>query len=525
MTTSQAVGVFLLLLLVGVGAVSAGDGSGSVSLGYVAVDAEGDQSAYYRSFNDYEGVSLSLEDMRYRLNNGVRLAADLRNLTLNNRNLRLGVDRPGNFGVNLFNNRHRQVYSGDGGSQVSRNRSGGSAWFYPHESIRIYGGATSVKRKGESVELFQFGPSVRPTENTRVSHDYTQLFYHGGVRLSHRGGQFQVEYRTNKYSDNIDSDRNQSRHNIRLSAVSPVPGCEMFAVHGGYQRFTSEFEDIEFRIESNIAWAGLSFNHPVGVTLRYSLIFNSAGSDSDAVKTDNVSHAAYAGYSRLKTGGATVGYQLDKKDDANDRIDANSAYVSGWLTPVGGLTLRANYGNRNEGVKEGVRLVGDEERSRFRASVKYQQPKLGWASVKYEDKRRENSQIGTSVDFVRTLVDGFLRHDQVGTLSIGYAYSRGDYVNVDDAGAFEFRDHLFYGDITVQDFYGISVGFGGTYYRSRRDLDVESFTVRLSGSCRIMETHLLEITYNTREFDDYIASNRDFTSNIVEVTLVKSLTF
>ncbi len=525
MKSYQTVIVLLLPLLICVGSVSAGEGGGSVSLGYVMIDEEGDQSSYYRSFNDHEGVSVSLEDMRYRFGSGVRMTADLRNLTLNNRNLQTGIAKPGRFGLDFTSSQYRRAYSFEGGSEVKRNRTGGTVWFYPHKTTRIYGGVSEVGRSGESVELFQFGPATSPTEQTRISHDYREIIYHGGVRLTHRGAQFQAEYRTNKYSDDLDTARDQTRHNIRLSAIVPIPQHEEFIIHGGFQRFVTEFDESGFGISSNTGWGGLTVNHKSGLSLRYNVIFNRAGSDSDLVNTDNLTNAAYVSYSRPKFGGATLGYQHDIEDDLEDEVKASSFYLSGWLTPVVGLDLRSSYGNRDEEVKEGVRLIGDEERSRFRASAKYRVSKLGWAAVKFENKKRENSQIGTSVDFVRTLVDGFIRHDQVGTLSIGYAYSKGDYANIDGGGAFEFRDHLVYGDITTQEIRGLSVGFGGTYYRSRRDLDVESFTLRLSGSYRIMGTHLLEVTYNAREFDDYIAVDRNYTSDIIEVSLVKKLTF
>jgi len=514
--------VFVIFLYPVTDSLAAG-GNGTFKLGYTYLDEMGNESVAYRSFNEYEGVGLSFEGFKYRFDNGMRATADLRNISLNNRHLRFGFNKPGLFGVRITNSQYRREYDFKGGDFTRRHRTGADAWYFPHQHIRFSAGIINVGRSGQAQRLFEIIPDNGAAE--AVVHDYQQLVYHGGVRLANRGSMFQVEYRGTNYRDDEDPLRDQTRTRIRVNALLPIPQYEYIVVHGGYQRFETEYDATNFGIVSNTGWAGVSVKLPKGFQVKYNVIFNRAGSDSNLVKTDNLANAAYVSYTRPGWGGGTVGYQHDLNDDLTKEVRSNSIYVAGWVSATDRLTVRGDFGNRDEKVRSGSRLTGDEDRNRLKFSARYRLTDLGILKARFENMKRKNDQIGSEVDFQRVTFDASVTDDRYGTLTGGYAYSTGDYNNIDDDLRFEFQDHLIYGDIITREYRNIMAGFGATYYRSKRDLDVESFTLRFSGDYRFMNVHHLLVVYHVHNFDDYLIADQYYTANTVEVSLTKDITF
>ncbi len=513
---------FVLFLCPVTDSLAAG-GSGTFKLGYTYLDETGNESVAYRSFNEYEGVGLSFEGFKYRFDNGMRATADLRNVSLNNRNLRFGFDKTGLFGVRVTNSQYQRVYNFEGGDFTRRHQTGADAWYYPHQHMRLFAGVVNAGRSGRTQRLFEILPASGAAEP--IVHDYSQLVFHGGVRLANRGSMLQVEYRGTSYNDDQDPLRDQTRSRIRVNALLPIPQYEHIVVHGGYQRFETEYDNTNFGIVSNTGWAGAAVKLPKGFQVKYNVTFNRAGSDSARVKTDNLANAVYASYTRPGFGGGTVGYQHDLNDDLTDEVRGTSVFVAGWAMPIERLNIRGEFGNRDEKVLSGSRLTGDEDRNRLRFSARYRLPELGTLQARFENMKRHNDQIGSEVDFQRFTVDAAVTAEGYGTLTGGYAYSTGDYNNIDDDLRFEFQDHLIYGDVMAREYRHIRAGFGATYYRSKRDLDVESFTIRFSGDYGFLDAHHLLVVYHVHNFDDYLAADKYYTANTVEVSLTKDITF
>ncbi|MEW5924894.1 MAG: hypothetical protein AB1746_13000 [Candidatus Zixiibacteriota bacterium] len=505
-----------LLLLTGAAAFA--DGSGRVSVGYTYVDEVGNRSVNYRTFNQYEGVGLSLEKFNYLFDNGLRLKADINNLTMNNRNVVVGLEKSGLFGFQGYNNQYRRTYDFDGASFTRRHRTGGSVWFHPHQYIRVFGGGEYVGKSGNMLPLFDLGGITTPHEV-----DYTQLCYNAGIRLNHRGGMFQAEYRGGEYHDDINPERDQSRYRINLYGLMPVPRYEWLVLSGQFFHFETKFDETEFMISTNHVRGGAMARPTKRIALNYYFIFDRTSSDNDVVATDNIAHAFYVTYSLAKLAGLTAGYHYGINDDYEDEVNSNAYYFYGWFKPGKYFEFRGEHGFRSENVEDGSRLIGDEDRSRFKLSAKYNRPDQGSISLKYEGRNRENDQLGTEIEFSRFAIDATLIQKSYGTLSAGYAYSNGDYDNLEDN--FEFRDHSVYGDITTEEYKGLDGGFGFVYYRSQRDLDVESFTLRFKAGYRFMEDHRFDIEYNVDNFDDFLVRDKYYTSNIVEFKVTKILSF
>ncbi len=504
-------------LLLAAPALVAGTGFGTARLGYVFLDETGNQSVNQPTFNDYEGMTLSLNKFRYTFDNGMLARMDLNRISLNNRNLTGSIMRPGLFGVDVYNNQYRRFYDFDGNTFTRRAQTGVQAWVMPNKYVTVSGGGNGIGYRGEMADLFD---PVLPAAPYKV--DYDQMAYNGGIRFNKDGRMFQARYEHVAFTDNYNSDRDQTRFSIKLDAYFPVPNYEdKIILSGGFRRFETEFDVNKFGIRSNMAWGAARVNLPHNFSFKYSFLFDRTASDSDYVATDNIINAGYLTYTWPAQAGLTFGYQYDINDDYLDEVKANTFYFSGWWKPVTHFELRGEHGLRSEDVKSGSRLIGDQDFSRFEFSVKYRGDRIKLAKISFEGTRRENDQIGSDVDYNRFGVDFSADLKGYADFSGGYSYSNGEYTNSEET--FEFCDHTIYGNLMAREYYNFTAGFGATYYRSRRDLDVESFTLRFSGIYNLGSGYNFEAIYNVHNFDDFLVRDRYYTANVVEINISKDI--
>lgn len=513
--------IFLLtvcaVLLAGSGEVLAGSGSGTVKAGFVYLDETGNMSVNHATFNEYEGMALSLNNFRYDFDNDLRVLLDLKRISLNNRNLTGSLSKPGLFGVEITNNQYRRFYDFNGNTFTRRAQTGVSLWVKPNRYVTVFGGGSGIGYRGETADLFD---PVLPAAPHKV--DYDQSGYNGGIRFNKDGRMFQARYEHANYSDNYDADRDQTRYAIKLDGYLPVPKFEdRVILSGGFRRFETEFDVDCFGIRSNTVWGAAEAILPHNFSFKYSFLFDRTSSDSDYVATDNIINAGYLTYTWPAQVGITVGYQYDINDDYLDEVKANSFYVSGWWKPRTYLEVRGEHGLRSEDVKSGARLIGDQDFGRYRFSVKYRGEDVEFAKLSYEGTRRENDQIGSDVDFNRFGLDVSAGFKGYANFAGGYSYSTGEYENSEET--FEFCDHLLYGDVTAREYYNFTAGCGATYYRSKRDLDVERFMLRFSGIFDLGSGYNIEARYNVHNFDDFLVRDRYYTANEVEINISKDI--
>lgn len=499
------------------GSLWAGDGAGTIKLGYIYLDETGNQSVNHGTFNEYEGAALSLDKFRYTFNNGMQSRLDLKRISLNNRDLRGSLTKHGLFGLEITNNQYRRFYDFDGNTFARRAQTGAALWFKPNKYVTVSGGGNGIGYRGETADHFD---PVIPAAPTKV--DYDQVSYNGGIRFNKNGRMFQARYEHADFSDNYNSARDQSRFAVKLDGYFPVPNYEnRLILSAGFRRFESEFKTSSFGMRSNMVWGAALANLPYNLSVKYSFLFDRTASDSDYVATDNIINAGYVTYTWPARAAITVGYQHNINDDYFDEVKANSYYVSGWWKPAARFELRGEHGMRSEEVKAGSRLTGDQDFGRFRLSVKYRGEEVKFAKISYEGTRRENDQIGSDIDFNRFGLDLSAALKGYADLSGGYSYSAGEYENGEEN--FEFRDHVIYCDLTAREYYNFTAGLGGTYYRSQRDLDVESFVLRFSGNYKLGSGYYIEARYNIHNFDDFLVRDRYYTANIVEINISKDI--
>jgi hypothetical protein len=506
---------FVFLASILIPSVAFGKGGGDFKIGYVFLDETGNLSANNPTFNTYKGLSVSLEKFRFDFPSGLKLNANLMNITLDNRNLNLGIFRSGLFGLKLSNNQYRRVYNFNGDAFTRRHRTDGSVWVYPFRHLRIYGGGSLIGLSGEIEDLFN------PKGLGSISDmDYEQKSFNIGIRGVYEGRMIQAEYSAVNYNDSYSPARDQKRDQIRFDGLAPLPKFEKIVISGGFKHFETKYSESDFGISANTGWGGVRAQILPSLAAGYNFVFDRASSDSDLIATDNLAYSFDLSYARPLKAGITAGYQFDINDDFEDETQANSLYFSGWCKAIREFEFRFEYGNRLEEIREGTRLLGDEDRTRHKLEVKYRRDGQFSIAAKYEGKRRKNEQIGSKADFDRLSCDMALDHfEKWFNLVAGYSFSKGDYENRDKN--FEFRDNLIHGHIAFKKIAHILPGFGGQYYRSKRDIDVESFRLTFDVSYQFATSYRFDVEYNVHNFDDFLVSDSYYTANIVEMNLIK----
>lgn len=494
------------------------DGGLDINLGYRYIDDEGNQSVNQSTYNYYDGFGVSIQNINYAFANGILLRSNLNNINLDNRNLYFNISKPGLFGVKARSNRYRRIYNYDGDNNTKRDLTSADIWMHPIKHIKLFAGSDFDNVTGKTEDMFgsSFGDIARDVDYDR------QKFNFGGL-VKYEGRMFRGEYGTSNYNDNEQSGNDQTRELIRLIALTPMPEFDWITLSGSYQKFTTEYDDTEFKLESTTYKGSIFAELPNNFTINYIAYFNRAGSDSDFVETDNLSHSIYVKYSHSSKLGAVIGYQNHINDDYEDAIKTNAMFIECWGSPTDKLSLKAAYGFCAEKVDEGARLLGDEDRSRYKLSANYRFDTKSSLKAQLESKKRKNDQLGSESDYIRLTFEGAHDLPRYAMISAGYSYSDGEYTNTEQK--FKYTNHQFHAGINTYQYKKLSCKAMVIYYKSQDDLDIEGSDISLTGTYNIKGGDRIEFTYNVYNFDDFQHWDRYYTANTVEVNIIKSLNF
>jgi len=495
--------------------VFATDYQGTVKLGYLYLDHEGNRGVNQSSFNLYEGMALSLERFSAFWDNGYHLHADLKNVSLNNRNLSFNAGRTGLANISFRHTSYRRLYDFDGDRETKRRQTNAKAWWQAHEWFRLYGDIGANNRKGEAGQLFEPG-STTLFDNI----DYKNYNYGIGLTFQRERTAGNLEYRGSDFTDDLDDTNDRTSRRIRASISSPVPNYENLLLNGGYQHYQLKLENKNDTLKTHTFWGGARIHFNQGYHIRYSFIFDRAERTGDFIESDNITHAFNAGKTWRGQGGISLGYKYHLNDDLFDERSGYDWSVSGWLKIKPDITCRAGYGTETMEVDEGHTLTGQRDRDRAWASVRYRFDN-GWMRFKLSNHQTNNDDIQSSADFFKMGVEGSLDMPDYGNLSAAYSYHDGDYTSSTDR--FEFAEHVLSGDIISREYRNLQAGLGGTYLRSKKDTDVESYGLRIFGRYMLPRGLGLEIAYSTHNFDNLNDPSPTYTEyytdNIVEVSL------
>ena len=201
------------------GVALAANGSGNVTLGYTYLDEEGNLGVNQETFNTYEGFGLSLNQWRYDFANGMMLDADLNNITLNNRNLRASIAKPGLFSLAVQNNQYTRAYDFNGSQYTRRRSTGAQASFQPHKVVKLFGGFGMTEKFGNSFAFYA------PISDTAISTtDYKHTNFNFGAQGTLKQGYVRADYRHFGFDDKTAANRDRTAdcYSALGSSISPV---------------------------------------------------------------------------------------------------------------------------------------------------------------------------------------------------------------------------------------------------------------------------------------------------------------
>lgn len=507
-----------IVILLLVGAAFSADNGGRVRVGYVFLDEEGNRAVNQETFNTYEGPSLSLDNFRYLTGGGLNLSADLRDITMNNRNLRAGISKPGRFGASLYHNQYRRNYGFDGGTFTRRSVMGGQFDCTPSKYISLFGGFDRTKKHGGRTMPYEFRD-----DTTIVGSDYTQTSVNVGVQTFLAGGTLRMEYRTFDFNDDFNVDGDRGARQFSATAFLPIPRYERVTVSGGYQYRRDRHDATDTKLETNTGWGGVRAMLPLGWSLDGRFLFARTKHGSAYAETDNVVTTVAASRSWPRWGGVRVGYENRIADDLINRTVANVLMAAGWVKVDPRLSLRARWSTRMKEVKTGATLLGDEDVTRYMVGARYRDTLYGELSLQFQGRVRTNDDIDTRVEYTAATAAATVDRLRYGVATVTYSYYLGTFENRAAFGvdAFEFADHVVTGTLRTMRWRHIRGMVAGTYYRSRRDCDVEKFGVSVGAEYELPSDMTVEATYRAVNYDDFLVGNRYYTGNIVTVNVTK----
>lgn len=508
--------LFALLMLTSA-TLFANEGELKIKLGGVVVDDQDNLGVNQETFNTYEGFAFSIYDFRYDTDAGFGFNADLKNITLNNRNLRFNAYKPGLFNISVFNNQYRRTYDEKGEKFTRRESSGIKGFIKPSDNIKLFGGFNYNDKNGISSSIYS------PVADTiELSTDYSQYSYNFGTNLFSTYGNLSFEYKNIVFQDdlNFSNDREANQYNISIS--TSFPDYDKLKLFGGYFSREDKLDDYTTKLESSSIWAAAKLYFNQNWKLDYRLVLSNS-KHSDVRETDNTRHTfslskAWTGY-----GGLSFGYEMIDSDDTIDKTSSSGLVLRGWYKYQNKVHIKAKYSAANKDVDEGSTIYGKEERSHSNISIKY--VANDWSTLKGKiDKRiKEYIELNSKVDYTQASGSIYLKKKDLGKLSFTAAYYLGEFKNQSTNVNYEFSDHVLSANISPELNDKFEVWTGATYYRSRRDIDLEKFNFNFGISWKFIPEHQVALKYKAYTFDDLLIINNTYTANIIEISLIKDL--
>jgi len=94
-----------------------------------------------------------------------------------------------------------------------------------------------------------------------------------------------------------------------------------------------------------------------------------------------------------------------------------------------------------------------------------------------------------------------------------------------DVTSYEFLDHLLTATVYLPTWHDLALDAGVTYYRSKRDQDLEKSRLNFGALYTIQKQYHIEVRYNVFNYDNFLVNNSYYTGNIVEVNFIKDVSF
>ena len=508
----------ITLLILSSSALLANEGELKIKLGGVIIDDQDNQGVNHETYNTYEGFGLSLYDFRYETNDGFGFSADLYNVTLNNRNLRFSAYKPGLVKISIYNNQYRRTYDPDGVNFTRREASGVKGTIQPIRNLKIFGGFDYTDKNGKSYNVYH------PVADTvELSTDYTQYSYNFGASGFCPFGNLTFEYKSFIFQDDLDFSNDRKADQFKVSLFSTFPNYDPLKFSFGYFSRKEKLDDYTTELKTDIIWGATKLYFKDGLMADYRLVLAQSDHTGNDLKTDNNRHSFSVTKAWKGAGGLGIGYKLGSSDNSIDKTTTKGFLFNGWYNLQQKWYFKGKYSVVNKEVDDGTTLLGHEDRSRHFLSVKYADKNWGSLKGKVEKRIKEYEELNSKVDYTSASVGLLLKKANIGKLSLSGTYYLGQFENQSTVVNYEFSDHLL--SVYIYPHIGgkFDVWTGATYYRSRRDIDLEKFNFTFGVSWEFTPAHHLKAKYKAYTYDDLMITSGTYTANILEFNCIRDL--
>ena len=523
--------VVSLVLLIASTPISAGDNGGmNVSMGYTIIDDYDNPSVNQETFNTYEGFGLSIDDFTYKMNNGIQFNGNFYNTTLNNRNIRVSAFKSGLFKLSFYNNQYRRIYDATGTKYTRREATGIKGDFQPSKNFKIFGGFNYSDKDG--ITSYITRPVVLVDERAV---NFTNYTYNFGASAFNKNGKISLDYKTfvsqNDEIPGFMNDREATQFN--LIANTFIPSNENIHLFAGYLSREDKMDSLTTTLKTTNMWGAVRYYLNDQVRFNYRLVLTSSEHEENASTTDNNFHTASVQKDWKNLGGVRVGFELQSSEDEINSTKTNGLIVDGWYNHNATWFFRGRYSAHKREIDKGSVLINDSEKAKHLFSVKYLIKNYGSMSGKLEKRIKRyndiddfgNGLVSSEADYTKASFKLSLKDKRYGKIIFSNSYFLGKFENLSDTTSYEFSDHVLSTTIYPKSVGDFDIMSGASYYRSRRDLDVEKFNFTGSVTWNFRADHQFVVSYQAFTFDDLLVSADTYTSNIIEIKVIKNLTF
>ncbi|PWB71129.1 hypothetical protein C3F09_08230 [candidate division GN15 bacterium] len=502
------------------GAAFAADGSGSVRVGYTIVDDTGSLGVNQETYNTYEGAGISVENFRYLFSNGMTFGADLRNVSLNNRNMRAILGKPGQFSVAFNNSQYRRVYTFDGSQFTRRRQTGVQAMYQPGRYFKFFGGFNLNDKSGATASILDHS-----LDTIIASTDYRQTSFNLGGQVGDRYGVVRIDYRHTRFDDRLTTNYDRRTDRFSASVSSSVPRFKRLFVAGGFTYRKDSAQVWQSSLRTNELWGAFKAYFSGGFLAEYRVIYDMTKHVGYRLETDNIAHTLSLGKNWGRIGGIQAGYERRIVDDFIDKTSSNGFIGNAWYRPTQHWSFSARTSLRDKSVDEGMTLTGDESVERYRVVATYTDTAWGFVTARFQANNRTSDDLDSKIQY-RSLAPAVgIKTGKFGRFEGSYSYSTGKFWNRSQNIGYEFLDHLLSGTFYLPTWRNLTADVGATYYRSKRGQDLEKSHLNFGARYTIQKEYHLEVRYNVFNYDNFLLNNSYYTGNIVEINFIKDFTF
>lgn len=499
---------------------SAQDGlrlSGQTKLSYVFIDDDGRMSTTQEIFNTYSGFILENLNLKGFFKKNSSFELDLSNINQDNRSLFFSLRKPELFSLSSRCNQSRFVFDEDGEIKSERTFSTVSGYFQPIKSLKLKSDFSHHLKEGDRRTCYDglgFGGGK-----------YDQFFWSvgfgGQLKLGRRFLDFEYRLRSLNDKKNDLQDRDGSR--VRTSLNTPLPQNIFLSLQ--YLHDENKLKKSELELKSDLYNGSILYRPIKQIDLSTKFLFRRTENRSTQITSDilrgggEVAYQFYRGY-RLN-----LGYEYEKREDQTegDEDEAKTTinnYLVGCHTQfIPELSLKARYLFQDRKDEGTVTLTGAYEDEKILVELKSKPVKEINLKLRYEDKRRDNPDISSSI-----CDKGFISSASVAVkewFGFHFTYSLLEVKHDNTEGKFETDNNTFTSQINLKPLEKLSLTGGWNHIDIRSDLDIRKEGVWFGFDYAFMKDYSLLGEYNAYDYDDYLYVSDYYAANVYTVSLVK----